>query len=156
MSSLERKLAKAKVASRVDAESSAARSEVEEPELYYPWPREAWVAAQQAYANGYRRPQIRFPVIITPDGPVSSPERLRQLAELDALPETIETTQIDWHDVEIKKVLISHVSFSELGRVRAKAEVLLGIAEETCVLFRGKKRYAAVVKALNEGVTLTG
>ena len=156
MSSLERRLAKAKVASSVDAESSAARSEAEEPEPYSPWPRETWVAAQQAYANGYKRPQIRFPVIITPDGPVTSPERLQQLAELDALPETIETTQFDWDEAETKNVLISHVSFSEMERVKGKAEVLIGITEEVYVLFRGKKRYAAVVKALNEGVTLEG
>ncbi len=116
----------------------------------YPWPG-PWSEAPRVP----KRPQVRFPVIITSDGPISSAARLQQLAELESLPETLETIQVDWwSEAEIKQVLIAHVSLAELERMEGKSRVSSGMSDRRCVLFQGKKRFAAVVQALNEGVTL--
>ncbi|KAL2125837.1 hypothetical protein VTI74DRAFT_2540 [Chaetomium olivicolor] len=116
-----------------------------------------FILYRQAIANGtYKKPPpLRFPVILTPGGAglISSPEKLKQLAEMESVPEVIETTQI-WHDGTKKKVTICHVNFAERNRIEEKAEVLDGMDHRILVMFQGGKRYALVVKALKEGVTL--
>ncbi len=152
----EEELDEAETRARARADRDPWRYETEEPREL-PWSPEAWDAIRrQTIANGWKpRPETRYPVILTPDGPISSAAKLRQLAELETLPETIETAQVDWSDEsEIKKVVISHVNYDGMEKMEAKAKVLSGLGEWTCVRFRGKKRFAATVLALNEGVTL--
>jgi hypothetical protein len=99
-------------------------------------------------------PPARFPVILTPDGPVSSALHLQRLAELESLPDTLKTSQVDCNEVEVKKVTICHVSLEEKGRIQEKAEVLVGVEENIRVMFNGRTRYAMVVTGLKDGVTL--
>jgi hypothetical protein len=148
MSALQRELAKAKVSSsREDSDPG-----------HDDWRAKRWQAAFQAMADGTYRvaPPSRYPVILTPDGPVSSAEQLRQLAGMESLPETTETSQIDRDGTEIRRVVICDVSFEEGEKMRERAEVLTGMTDNIVVWFNGKQRYAMVVKRLNEGVTLTG
>jgi hypothetical protein len=147
MSDLQRELTKAKISSS-RGDSALGHDD---------WRVKRWQAARQAMADGTYKvaPPSRFPVILTQDGPVSSAEQLRQLAGMESLPETTETSQIEPDGTEIRKVLICDVSFEEAEKMRERAEVLTGMTDRIVVLFNGKQRYAMVVKGLNEGVTLT-
>ncbi|KAK4041126.1 hypothetical protein C8A01DRAFT_15105 [Parachaetomium inaequale] len=147
MSALQRELAKSKIIPSRKNEDSDNDDD---------WRAERWKAAKKAMADGTFKdpPPNRFPVILTPNGPVSSASHLLQLAELDSLPETIETTQIEHDGTEVGAVTICHVSFDEMRKLEERAEVSDGIADGIYVLFRGKRRYAATVKALKEGITL--
>ncbi|KAL2129407.1 hypothetical protein VTI74DRAFT_7835 [Chaetomium olivicolor] len=99
------------------------------------------------------RPKFAFPSSSTPDGPVSSPEKLKQLAQLESVPEAIETIQIQRGGPE-KKVTICHINFDERDKIEEKAEVIDGSFNNIIVRFRGGKWYALVVKELKEGITL--
>ena len=92
-----------------------------------------------------------FPVILTPDGPVSSAEELQQMAELDSLPETIDTIQIRPDGTELKRVKICLVGFEDRKKMMAKADVSSGIGDNVIVMSQGEQRYAMVVNSLNKG-----
>ncbi|KAK4135478.1 hypothetical protein BT67DRAFT_441124 [Trichocladium antarcticum] len=115
----------------------------------YPWPLELWHARP-------RLPEPRFPALLTPDGPISSVSKLEKLVEAESPLEAIETVEVDRNDVEIRKVTVYNMSFDEYWKMRDKAEVCLGSETEDrmLVMFREKSRYAWIVKALKEGVTL--
>lgn len=148
MSSIQRDLAKAQI-------SSSGRSSDSDHD---DWRAKRWQAARQAMADGTYKvaPPSRFPVILTPGGPVSSAEQLQQLAEMESLPEVTETSQVDLDGAEIRRVMICDASFEENKKMREKAEVLAGVTEHIFVLFNGNERYAMVVTRLKEGVTLAG
>jgi hypothetical protein len=146
MSALERELAKSKLASRKSEDGDNARP---------PWPKEVWEQAWKAMDAGYKRPPIRFPILLLPAGPISSAAQLQHLIEADSLPESIETSQLDYHDKEIKKVRICHVSLEEMKKMEEKADVSEQIGVDTLlVMFDGRPRIARVVHALKEGVTV--
>jgi hypothetical protein len=90
--------------------------------------------------------------VISPNSPVSSPEQLQKLAELESLPETIETVLVDDYKIyknqEEERVVICHVNWEEREKLEQKAEVLAEVRSGVTVMFRGGKRYAMVVKAL--------
>lgn len=120
------------------------------------WPRELWEqASRDILAGTYKIPETRYPVIISPDSPISSPEKLQQLAGLETVPEMIETVQIEVDETE-KSVVICHVGFEERKRIKARAEVLDSLAGGIKVWFEGGKRYAMLVKVLKNGITLEG
>ncbi|KAK4041136.1 hypothetical protein C8A01DRAFT_34868 [Parachaetomium inaequale] len=145
MSALERELAKSKMESQKSLDQDNRD-----------WQRERWQQARRDMAADCFKtlPPARFPVILTPDGPVSLALHLQRLAESESLPETVETSQVDWNEVEVNKVTICHVSLEEKKRMKEKAEVLLGVKENIRVMFNGKTRYAMVVTGLKGGVTL--
>ncbi|KAK3300626.1 uncharacterized protein B0H64DRAFT_381350 [Chaetomium fimeti] len=130
----------------------------EEPEVYpHPWTAEAWERAGQAVLSGNIPPEpvIRFPVVLTPDGPISSASKLQQLAETESLPEATVTSEVDIHDREISKVTICSLEWDEWERMGEKAHVSYGIGGGgMLVIFEGRQRYAGIVTALKEGVTL--
>ncbi len=100
------------------------------------------------------RPPAREPILLTPDDPISSASKLQKLAETESLPKVTVTSQVDIHGLELKKVTICDVSYAEWKRMREKADVSPGIVEGVMVMFEGKQRFAGVVKAVKEGVTL--
>lgn len=51
-----------------------------------------WNEALQAYANGWKRKDPKFPIVISANSPISTPEKLKEIAGLDTTPEVIETT----------------------------------------------------------------
>ncbi|SPQ23847.1 b02f80e8-5820-4240-9f51-3986cd7e4032 [Thermothielavioides terrestris] len=114
-----------------------------------PWSAEVWEKAR----NGTLPPTRprRFPVLLTPDGPISSPGELQKLAETASLPEAVVTSQVDENGQEIRKVTICQVNYDERKRIEEKADVGFGVAENFKVLFNGNVRQALVVKRLKEG-----
>ncbi|KAK4102460.1 hypothetical protein N658DRAFT_506100 [Parathielavia hyrcaniae] len=111
MSAMQRELAKSKMATkqRIDSEADD-----------FPWPPGAWAEAERYYASGEwkKQPPTRYPIILTPDGPVSSAAELQRLAELESLPETLETSQVEWDGTELSKVTICYLTYAEKGKLK--------------------------------------
>lgn len=93
----------------------------------YPWPLELWHARP-------RLPELRFPALLTPDGPIPSVSKLEKLVEAESPLEAIETIEVDRNDVGIRKVTIYNMSFDGYRKMREKAEVCLGSETEDRVL----------------------
>ncbi|KAK4234623.1 hypothetical protein C8A03DRAFT_18513 [Achaetomium macrosporum] len=122
------------------------------------WQRARWEAARRAMADGtFKTPEIRIPVIITPDGPVSSAKDLQQLAGMDSMPETLEATLIRDHWISTERpVTICYVNYGERARLEEKANIEYDPSGKFMVRFGEQKRYTMVVLSLKEGVTLPG
>lgn len=155
MSTLQRKILQRNAADAADAEARRKREE-EEKAGRSPWSAAAWKKAMADIQNGTwkAQPPIRHPILLTPDGPISSASKLQKLAETESLPEVTVTSQVDLDGREIGKVAICDVSTDEWTRMQEKADVSPGVVEGIRIMFKGKRRLAGVVKALKEGVTL--
>ncbi len=115
-----------------------------------------WAQALRDLERGTfkRQPPPRFPVIITPDSPISSAEKLQQLTESESLPEVFETALLEWNDEDTgRRVTVGDVSREEIKRLEEKA-VVNDITEEIYVMFYGVTRTARLVKVLREGVSV--
>lgn len=164
MSDLQRQLARDTVERKQEEE--AERLEDEEvpkwlkeklkDEEVSPWGPGAWAQATKDFLDGtyLKRPPTRFPIILTPDGPIYSASQLQKLAGIKSLPKVTETAQVGVDDREIRKVNICAVVYEELRRMEDKAEIVDGLDENLTVMFQGKPRFAMVVRALKEGVSL--
>jgi hypothetical protein len=120
--------------------------------------RGAWARAEQPFLDGsyYRnRPKGRYPVLITPDGPVSSTSELQQLADTVSLLDVRVAAQVDWYGVEIpgKEVTVADIDY-ELFRIENKALVSFGVGGNIFIMFNGRARIVRIVEALKEGGTL--
>src|SRR4051794_28270990 len=82
-----------------------------------PYPRSAaaWQKASEDALNGTwkARPPWRMPVILTLDGPISSPLQLQALAETESVPQVTVTTRVAREGGEIEKVKICDISREE-------------------------------------------
>ncbi|KAL2165948.1 hypothetical protein VTG60DRAFT_3568 [Thermothelomyces hinnuleus] len=118
--------------------------------------RQRWQAALRDIAAGtFKQTVIRFPVILNPDGPVSSAEDLQQLIELESVPETLETIVVRENGVDTERpVRICHVSDQERERLAEKANILYDYTTSFLVLFEEKKRIPIRIESLKEGVSL--
>ena len=159
MSALQRKILRRNAAdAAADAADALARRKREEDEDAgrSPWSAGAWKKATEDILNGTWKshPPIRHPVLLTPDGPISSASKLQKLAETESLPEVTVTIQVELDGQEIQKVAICDVSTAEWKKMKEKADVSPGIVEGIRVMFKGKRRFAGVVHSLKEGVTL--
>lgn len=100
--------------------------------------------------------EVRIPVVLSPDGPVSSPEDLQRLAGTESLPEVLETklTTRDKSETGTVKTVtdarICHVNYDERERLEQRAEVEYDATGKFAVIFRGQKRYPMVVKSLKK------
>jgi hypothetical protein len=147
MSALQRQVADATLwRSKEEEEATGRRG--------YPWPAGSFQKASEAFRNGWKAPVSRYPILLTADGPISSASDLQKLAQMESLPEVIETIQVDVYDTEIKKVTICHVDHDTLEGIEEKADVSHGIDTGIMVMLEGKGRYAWTVTALKAGVTL--
>lgn len=91
-----------------------------------------WNDALEAYANGWKRPIPKFPIVISSSNPVSTPEKLQEIAGLETSPEVIETayTTLDGDpdpdrlekDGSPEKVSVCLVNWDQLQRVRCKTD----------------------------------
>ncbi len=108
MSDLHRKLADITMR-RKEEEERESRREARDDN---PWPPGAWARADQAFRDGsYKlRPKLRFPVLITPDGPVCSAHALQQLAEMESPPNIMVMGLIDKQGRELEK----HVTIGDI------------------------------------------
>jgi hypothetical protein len=85
------------------------------------WRAARWQAAFQAMADRRHLQGCTtdpLPSHPHPGRPVSSAEQLQQLTEMESLPETTETSQIDYDGVETKRVIICDVSFEEMEKMK--------------------------------------
>lgn len=74
-----------------DLRRDVLRSQVEPPttvaeEGDAPWPGHVWKAAREAFNAGWQPPERRYPVVLDPNGPISTAEQLKELLELDETP----------------------------------------------------------------------
>ncbi|KAI0013060.1 hypothetical protein F4779DRAFT_613931 [Xylariaceae sp. FL0662B] len=120
---------------------------------HVPWKPEVWNAAIAAFHAGVREPEPRFPVVISSDGPVDSPEKLQRLADLPSIPAVLESQTIDRLTESTKDdVRISDVTWEELKILRERTEwerILVWFPDE-----RTKKRVmrnAWVIKSVKGG-----
>lgn len=91
-----------------------------------------WRNALEAFALGWRMPEPRFPVIISPDSPVSTPQKLQEMAGKAETPRVIDTeyTTLDGEpddahlqaDGKPEKVQVGEVSWEELVEIKNKTE----------------------------------
>ncbi|KAI7780081.1 hypothetical protein LA080_000094 [Diaporthe eres] len=114
-----------------------------------------WDAALEAYASGWRPPEPRFYVIISPESPVSTPEKLQEIAKMASDLTLLDTTYTGIHgddsgaaqmqqDGKPQKVRVGEVSWEELQEVRSKTQYNM----HTCVWIKEKVRGVVLVKSL--------
>lgn len=109
---------------------------------------------EAGFSSGqYRAPEIRRPVLIRPDGPVSSREQLQELVGGPDLPDISTTTMYEpagFHRPGPKdgaipeEVQICDVNLEQVEKLEELAEVT---DFEDCVLFKGDERF--VIKVLS-------
>ncbi len=104
------------------------------------WKVRRWAAAEEAMRNGTWKPKppTRYPVILNPDGPISSASQLQTLAETEGVPNVTTTTRVARDGKDLGEVTISDVSLDELEKMEEKAEVNDGIRDDILVIFLGK------------------
>ena len=152
MSDLQREIAK-----RKKAEDNVARICAIKESKPYPWPPGAWKKASEDILNGTfkSQPTPRVPVLLDPNGPVSSPSQLQALAMAESLPEVMVTHLVNRDGQEVgSEVQICYLSLEEWETTEERAVVSRGIFGDRLVMSGGKPRAVAVVESLHEGVTL--
>lgn len=150
MSTLQRKLAGAAVHRNQQRQDEEERARFR---ATYPWPASAWQRATDAIINGTwkPRPPVRYPVVLSPDGPVPSAAALQALAGMDCLPEVTVADQIDMYDRVVGQLTIADVGFDEWARLEDLASPAPAPGGEPVrVLFHGKPRLATVIRGLRE------
>lgn len=152
---LRKSLAKAKV----EAEREKQRFEnmkrlVEEHENASPLRNpQVWKDAREAWASGWRKPEPRFYVVVSPPSPVSTPEKLQEVANMTSAPKLFDTTYTGLHgddpnaaqmqeDGKPQTVRVGEVSWEELKEVKRKTEY----TKFVFVWINGKVRGATMVK----------
>lgn len=63
-----------------------------------PWSDETWMAAQRAFAEGRREPEVRFSIVITKSGAFTTPEKIKEVAGMGHVPEVQYTTQTRFNE----------------------------------------------------------
>ncbi|KND94129.1 hypothetical protein TOPH_01114 [Tolypocladium ophioglossoides CBS 100239] len=111
----------------------------------------------EAHRKGFRPPERRYPVLIKPDGPVSSREQLQELVGGPDLPEISTTMMYEpagphrpgepMEGTIPEEVQICDVDSEQLAKLEEVAKVN-SFAE--VVKFQGDERYAAKVLSLKE------
>lgn len=120
---LRKNLGRSQVQNHMREEEEPARSSEKFPH---------WNQALHAFANGWRRPISQFPIVISADSPISTPQKLREIAGLDTTPEVIETTyttldgdpdanHLDGNG-KPAKVMVSLVGWDQLQTVRGNTD----------------------------------
>lgn len=119
-----------------------------------------WGAALEAQASGWRPPKRRYYVVISPESPVSTPEKLQEIAKMTSAPKVIDTTYTGFHggdpnaaqmqqDGKPQKVQVGEVTWKELMEVTSKTEC----DEFLFVWIEQKVRGVCLVESLaSEGV----
>lgn len=122
-----------------------------------PWSKETWQAAAAARAAGIVEPERRFPIITSSTGPLTTPQKLQEIAGLSSLPDVQWTTRASILDpdekVEIRdsdakkpeKVQYCDVIRDQLQRVREYSD-----GENVIVWFQGKKRHAWLAHSMRQ------
>lgn len=118
---------------------------------------ENWDKALEAFALGWRKPKSYFPVIISPNSPVSSPQKLQEMAGMTTPPRVFNTTYTTMNgrlnhahlqeDGKPEEVQVGMVSWDELVEIESKTEY----DHWLFVFVDGKVRSAILVKSFKAG-----
>lgn len=118
---------------------------------------EDWNKALEASAIGWRKPKSYFPVVICPDTPISTPEKLQEMAGMTTPPRVFNTTYTTMHgglddahlraDGKPEEVQVGQVTWRELVEIKNKAEC----DDWLFVFVDGKIRGATMVKSFETG-----
>lgn len=118
---------------------------------------ENWNKALEAFALGWRRPKPYYPVIISPSSPVSTPQKLQEMAGMTVPPRVFNTTYTTMHgglddahlqaDGKPEEVQVGEVSWRELVEITNKAQC----DDWLFVFVDGKVRGATMVKSFKAG-----
>lgn len=114
-----------------------------------------WEDARKAWASGWRQPEPRFYVVISPESPVSTPEKLQEMAKMTSAPELVDTTYTNLdggnpeaaqmqQDGQPQKVRVGEVSWEELKEITSKTVCDTWL----CVWIEDKVSGATMVKSL--------
>lgn len=149
---LRKSLAKAKVERQKLEEKKRRYEEYDRAKTRENWKN--WNAALEAHASGWRPPEPRFYVVVSPRSPVSTPEKLQEVAKMTAAPKLFDTTfaglggrnkpnaaQLQ-EDGTPQKVRVGEVSWEELLEVQRQTE----FTKFLCVWINGEVRGATMVK----------
>lgn len=152
---LRKSLGKAKIeAARERQRFEKLKDLVEEQERASPLRNpKIWQDAREAWANGYKHPEPRFYVVVSPPSPVSTPEKLQEVAKMAAAPKLFDTTYAGLggrklnaaqlqEDGNPQKVRVGEVSWEELLEVQRQTV----FTKFLCVWINGKVRGATMVK----------
>ncbi|KAG8163842.1 hypothetical protein KVR01_005760 [Diaporthe batatas] len=131
------------------AANQDSRSPLEDPKI--------WEAARKAFNSGWRQPEPRFYVIISPDSLVSTPEKLQQIAKMTSPPKVINTTYTGLHggnpeapqmrsDGKPQNVSVCAIGRKELTEIRSKTECVMSLL----ALINGQPKGAILVKGLKK------
>ncbi|KAH6855004.1 hypothetical protein B0I37DRAFT_363671 [Chaetomium sp. MPI-CAGE-AT-0009] len=118
-----------------------------------------WASYRKAMADGtFRELEVRIPVILNPDGPISSAEELQRVAETESVPEVLQTTLTtrEGRARTTKPVTICHVNYDERERLEERADVEYNMTGKFVVMFRGQERCPMMVRSLKAGVDVRG
>lgn len=93
---------------------------------------ENWNKALEAFSLGWRMPQPRYHVVISPDSLVSTPQKLQEMVGMTETPKVINTTYTTFHgglnsahlqaDGKPEEVQVGEVSWRELTEITDKTE----------------------------------
>lgn len=113
-----------------------------------------WNNALEAFALGWRMPKKRFPVIISPESLVSTPQKLQEMAGKAEPPRVIDTEYTTMNggidkahtqaDGKPEKVQVGEVSWKELVEIQDKTEH----EDFLFVFIEGQVRHTILVKSL--------
>ena len=121
------------------------------------WSRETWQAAAARDSAEIVKPEWRFPIIITSStGPITTPQKLQEVAGLSSLPEvqwTTRTSLLDSGEEESRssdgekpeKVQYCDVNWKQLVQVKEYSD-----GEDVLVWFQGKKRAAWLARLVKQ------
>lgn len=117
-----------------------------------------WNTALEAYASGWRPPKRRYYIVISPETPISTPEKLQEMAKMNSAPKLVDTTYTGFRggdpdaaqmgqDGTPQKVRVGEVSWKELEEVMSKTEY----NDFLFVWIEGKVRAVCLVESLASG-----
>lgn len=105
----------------------------------YFWYAKAWGDAGDAVLNGTApHPVLNHPIVLTPDGLISSASKLQQLAETESLPEVIVASQVRGYGQEIGEVTVCSIHWEGWLTIREKAD-LSPTVPDFVVISRGNR-----------------
>lgn len=135
---------------KADLEKERLGDEITRSPLHDP---KIWEAARKAYADGFKPPEARYYVVISPTGPVSTAQKLQQLAKMTSTPKVHKTIYTDSHgdnpeapqmqpDGKPREVSVGEVSWEDLKEIKGKTDYDIGL----WVKINGKAKGALLVK----------
>jgi len=150
---ISRKIPLSTVTMSEDLRVKLAKSKVDQDNRNFPkiphsrnFPPERWEKAREAYSNGYKTPEKRFPIIIRAENPLSSAEKLKELGDLPSVPEILKTATVclvDFDEFVPEEVHICDISWEQLRTIQDRAET-----ERSWVWFKDSKKVAWTVVSL--------